>query len=316
MEEAIALCGFNCGICPAYKPNLKSDEDRVKVDEGWKKFHRTRGWIYKAHYCEGCFNIPEKAPLWSSCPIRKCVLTNNIENCGYCFDYPCPRINNMIHVAQGIAERTRKNGTQEDFQKFALPHLSKSRLDDIHQKVINTIQDTEFQPVTTSTISFPSKLNPETLSGTQFEPEKFTEALRNLHSTLESIMTLQCRTPGGQEQELKRNKENAKFLWGIGRYGKLLNPENDPSIEITTEEIKEYLKYGKYRINRKLSELTKHGIEGDFIGDKVRIRFTEKPETIIALQHYTKLLLENHSERRAYTRFWKADLSVFSEQPN
>ncbi len=33
-NEAISLCGFNCGIYPAYKLNLKIDKDRVKVDEG------------------------------------------------------------------------------------------------------------------------------------------------------------------------------------------------------------------------------------------------------------------------------------------
>lgn len=313
LDDAISLCGFNCGICPAYKPNLKSDEDRVKVDEGWKKFHRTRGWTYKEPYCEGCFNTPENAPLWSNCPIRKCVLTNNVENCGYCLDYPCSRINNMIHATQLIAKRTRENGTQDDFQKFALPHLSKSRLEEVHQKVSKTIQGAEFQPVNTSTISFPSKLNPKTLTGTQLEPEKFTEALRSLHSTLESIMTLHCRTPGGREQELKRNKDNAKFLWVIGRHGKLLGNEDELSIEITIEEIKKYLRYGKYKIKRKLPELVKHGIGGNYIDDKVRIRFTEKPETAIALQLYTQLLLENHSERTAYSRFWKADMCVFSE---
>lgn len=313
MGEAISLCGFNCGICPAYKLNLKSDEDRVKIDEGWKKFHRTRGWLYKESYCEGCFNVPEKAPLWSSCPIRKCVLTNNVENCGNCLDYPCPRINNMINATQLIAKRTRKNGTQEDFQKFALPHMSKSRLEEIHQKFTKTIQGTEFQPVNPSTISFPSKLNPETLTETQLEPEKFSKALRSLHSTLESIMTLHCRTPGGREQELKRNKDNAKLLWIIGRHGKLLANEDEPSIEITTEEIKNRLRYGKYKVKRKLSELVKYGIDGNYLDDKIRIRFTEKPETTIALQLYTQLLLENHSERTAYSRFWKADMNVFSE---
>ncbi len=313
MDDTISLCGFNCGICPAYKPNLKSDEDRVKVDEGWKKFHRTRGWTYKAAYCEGCFNILEKVPLWSSCPIRKCVLTNDVENCGFCLDYPCPRINNMIHTTQLIAKRTRETGKQEDFLKFALPHLNKSRLEEIHQKVSKTIERPEFQPINTSTISFPSILNPKKPTGTQLEPEKFTEALRNLHSTLESIMTLHCRTPGGQEQELKKYKDNAKFLWVIGRHGKFLGNDDELSIEITAEDIKKNIRYGKYKIKQKLLELVKHGIDGNYIDDKVRIRFIERPETTIALQLYKQLLLDNYSERTAYSRFWKADMSIFSE---
>lgn len=311
MDEAISLCGFNCDICPAYKPNLTSDEDRAKIDEGWKKFHKSRGWIYKQPSCEGCFNVLEKAPLWSSCPIRKCVLTNNVENCGYCPDYPCPRINNMIHITNGIAERTRKEGTEEDFQKFALPHLNQERLERIHQKM--KLTRTQIQPVN-MTVQFPLNLNPESLTGTQLEPKKFTEALQNLHSTLESMMTLHCRTPGGQEQELKRHKDNAKFLWVIGRYGTLLN-ENEPSadieIEITTEKLKN-LKYGKHKIKKILEELAKHGIEST-TEDTVRIKFVKKPETAFVLQYYTKLLLKTYSERRAYSQFWKADMTIFSE---
>ncbi len=191
--------------------------------------------------------------------------------------------------------------------------MNKSRLEEIHQKFTKTIQGTEFQLVNISTISFPSKLNPETLIETYLEPKKLSKALRSLHATLESIMTLHCRTPGGREQELKRNKDNAKFLWIIGRHGKLLANEDEPSIEITTEEIKNRLRYGKYKVKRKLLELVKHGIDGNYLDDKIRIRFTEKPETAIALQLYTQLLLENHSERTAYSRFWKADMNVFSE---
>lgn len=313
MTEAISLCGFNCSICPAYKANLKSDEDRKTVDEGWKKFHRTRGWIYKEPYCEGCFNIPEKVPLWKKCHIRRCVLTNNAENCGYCLDYPCSRINNMIRVTEAIAKRTGKTGTEEDFQKFALPFLSRSRLDEIHQGFIETTLDNDYHPVNTTTIGFPSQLNPETLEGTQLEQEKFREALQNLHYALESIMTLHCKTPGGQEQELKRNKENMKFLWVIGRYGKLLTDNDESLIEITIEEIKKYLKYGKNKVKRKLLELETHKIDGDSLKDKIRIKFTEKPEIAIALQNYANLLLKNNSERIAYSKFWKADMSIFSE---
>ncbi|MHA2203345.1 MAG: DUF3795 domain-containing protein, partial [Candidatus Hodarchaeales archaeon] len=138
MNTKISLCGFNCGICPAFKPNIRSEEDRLKVDEGWKKFHKTRGWVYEEKYCQGCFNAPE-TPLWSGCYIRKCVLTNNIGNCGDCPDYPCPRIKNMIHITKKIAERTKKEGTEEDYQKFGLPFLSEPKLDELHQEFIKTI---------------------------------------------------------------------------------------------------------------------------------------------------------------------------------
>ncbi len=312
MNEAISLCGFNCGICPAYKPNLKSDEDRMKVDEGWKKFHKTRGWVYKDPFCNGCFNEPQNAPLWSSCPIRKCVFGNNIENCGYCPDYPCSRISNMIRVTSSIAKRTKKIGNEEDFQKFALPYLGKTKLDEIHQQFVETTQDTEYYPVNTTTISFPSKLNIENVVDTQLRPEQFEKALQSLHSTIDSIMTFHCRTPGGQEQELKRNKERAKFLWIVGRYGKLQTKVDDYIIEITVTDIKQYLRYGKYKLQKKLDELTQHGIEAVYFGDKVTIKFSEDSEIALVFQKFINSLLVKYKERTAYTRFWKADMTVFT----
>jgi hypothetical protein len=141
MSSAISLCGFNCEICPAYKLNIKSEKDRESVDEGSKNFHKTRGWVYKERYCEGCFKISGKNPLWASCYIRRCVLLNDVENCGYCLDFPCPRIKNIIRATKSIAKRTKDNGTQEDYQKFALPHLNESRLKQIHQGFMETISE-------------------------------------------------------------------------------------------------------------------------------------------------------------------------------
>ncbi|MFX1516413.1 MAG: DUF3795 domain-containing protein [Promethearchaeota archaeon] len=303
MNQKISLCGFNCGICPAYKTNLKSDEDRTKVDAGWKKFHKTRGWIYEEEYCNGCFNIPE-TPLWSGCYIRKCVLKNNIENCGYCPDYPCPRIENMIHVTKKIAKRTKKEGTEEDYQKFGLPFLSEPILEELHKEFDKTLDDIETQPLNTHTVEFPTNINQEFASQ--------SEMLQDLHSTLKNILTLNTKTPGGQEQELKKKKEVLKFLWIIGRYGNLMIEDNQPSIEITIEELKKHLKYGKWRTQRKLEELVSHGIDGQYTRNKVSIKFNQNFQIVELLQKYVQMLLENNSERNAYSKFWKADMNIFS----
>ncbi|MFX0123232.1 MAG: DUF3795 domain-containing protein [Candidatus Hodarchaeota archaeon] len=307
MNKETSLCGFNCIICPAFKSNIKSEDDRLKVDEGWKRFHRTRGWIYEEDYCQGCFNV-SKAPLWSSCYIRKCVLTNNVENCGYCPDYPCPRIKNMIHITKKIAERTKKEGTQADYQKFGLPYLNESKLEELHQEYTKTVRDTGTPPLNIPTVKFPQNVTQELISRQQIRK---LELLQDLHSCLESMLTLHCKTPGGQEQELKKNKELLKFLWIIGRYGSLITDTDKSSIEITPKKIKKHLKYGKWRTERKLQELATHGIDGHYSSDKVGIKFTKNYEIAILLQKYIQILLENNSERIAYSKFWKADMNVF-----
>jgi hypothetical protein len=301
MNQKISLCGFNCGICPAYKTNIKSDKDRAKVDEGWKKFHKTRGWIYKENFCQGCFNAPE-TPLWSGCYIRKCVLTNNVENCGFCPDYPCPRIKNMIHITKKIAERAKKEGTLEDYQNFGLPFLSEPRLEELYQEFIKTIV-TESQPLNTITVDFPPKINQKYASESRI--------LQDLHATLKSILTLHCHTPGGQEQELKKNKEILKFLWIFGRYGNLITDNNQLKVEITPRELKKYLKYGKWRTQRKLEELGRHGIDGHYTSDRVCISFTRNYQLASSLKNYVQNLLQNYKERTAYSKFWKADMNLF-----
>ncbi|MFX0097858.1 MAG: DUF3795 domain-containing protein [Candidatus Hodarchaeota archaeon] len=311
MDKDISLCGFNCGLCPAYKSNLKSDKDRDMVDEGWKRFHRSGGWIYDKPYCEGCFNTSDRIPLWSNCPIRKCALKNDVRNCGYCLDYPCPRINWLIHITTLIAKRTKKEGTQEDYERFALPYLNKARLDEIHERISRAISEAEFQPLNTSTVPYPSHLNLKAFSGMKIKPDKLRTAMRKLHSTLESMLTLHCKTRGGQEQEVRRKKEGLKFLWIMGRYGKLKNGD-DPLIEITGEEIKKQLKYGRHRIKKKLQELKDYGIEGNYVENEIEVRFVEKPNVAVALQQYITILLKNHSERKAFSKFWKADMSVLS----
>jgi hypothetical protein len=160
----------------------------------------------------------------------------------------------------------------------------------------------------THTIKFPPNINQEFLLQSQIEDPEY---LQSLHSYLESVLTLQCRSPGGQEQELKQKKELLKFLWIIGRYGNLITDNDKPSIEITMKELKQYLKYGKWRTQRKLDELAPHGIDGHYFSDKIGIKFTKNYQTTILLQKYIQILLENNSERSAYSKFWKADMNVF-----
>jgi hypothetical protein len=151
--------------------------------------------------------------------------------------------------------------------------------------------------VNTSTVSFPSKLNSKALSATQLDPRKIEDALRKLRATLESMLTLYCRTPSGREQELKRKKENAKLLWTIGKYGKLETIDDEPSILITLADFKEHIGYGKHKLKTQLQELSKHGVEGTHNKGKIRVRFAEKTAAAFALKHYTRLL-QNYGRAR------------------
>ncbi|MFX0085212.1 MAG: DUF3795 domain-containing protein [Candidatus Hodarchaeota archaeon] len=234
-----------------------------------EKFYKTLGWIYKEQYCKGCFNTNKKPPLWANYHIRSCALINDVQNCGYCLDFPCPRIKNMIQATETIAKRTKDTGTQDEYQKFALPYSNKLRLEQINQEFRKTISEISYRSVNIHTMNFQAELNLEPLLDIGLNREEIEKTLQNLHSTLKSINTLHCYTKGGQEQELKRKKDKIKFFWTVGMNGKIMCDNDRILIQITLKELKDQIKYGKYRIKRKLKELENHRIKTEFVDNKI-----------------------------------------------
>jgi hypothetical protein len=57
--------------------------------------------------------------------------------------------------------------------------------------------------------------------------------------------------------------------------------------------------------------LEDHTIKADIIDDRITINFEGYPETAFTLKKYQNSLLEENSERTAFSKFWKADLSIF-----
>ena len=84
---------------------LSDDKKRVKVAKLWSRRYNASferqdincdgcksqtGWLFK--YCR-------------TCEIRQCAMGKDIENCGYCPEYPCEKLNPIFRVAPGLKER-------------------------------------------------------------------------------------------------------------------------------------------------------------------------------------------------------------------
>ena len=100
MEKMMAYCGLICTKCPAYIATQKdSDEERKKVAEMWSEEFKSE-IKFEDINCDGC--LAEKGKLFgycSQCKIRKCARVKNLENCAYCDDYPCERLNKFFGFA-------------------------------------------------------------------------------------------------------------------------------------------------------------------------------------------------------------------------
>ena len=106
MGEMIARCGFKCHLCLAFQENNKDHADQIRVAKGWSKYFDLNVPAEKIR-CNGCLpddsgglEFPDK-----NCPIRPCVIERGLENCAYCEDYPCEKLETRMSGVEEVAKR-------------------------------------------------------------------------------------------------------------------------------------------------------------------------------------------------------------------
>ena len=98
MVEIIAYCGLSCQTCPIYlttRQENKEEQARMRVEiarlckeQYWKDFE-----LEDIFDCDGCQTDGER--LFSqckNCPIRNCAREKKLENCAYCTEYACGKL--------------------------------------------------------------------------------------------------------------------------------------------------------------------------------------------------------------------------------
>jgi hypothetical protein len=93
MKEMIAYCGLACHECGAYLATVNDDnEKRAEVAAEWSK-------LFKAEIkpesinCDGCqSNTGRLFSYCNACEIRKCGHEKSVQNCAYCADYACDKL--------------------------------------------------------------------------------------------------------------------------------------------------------------------------------------------------------------------------------
>ncbi len=136
MKEKIDFCGYRCEICPAYKDNISSDEDRQAVSDGWFKYYGFRippGEIY----CDGCLAEDCSNPrrIDPECEVRACASGRRLPNCAHCDDFICEKLSKKMIDAEKIAERVGGSIPQEDFERFVKPYDSAKILEEIRKRL-------------------------------------------------------------------------------------------------------------------------------------------------------------------------------------
>jgi len=120
VKEMISFCGLTCHKCPIYLATREQDQNkklqmRIEIARQINDLYKEKMQAEDVTDCDGCKT--EKGRLFSGCKkceIRKCARDKAIENCAYCSEYPCEKL--------------------EKF--FATDTEAKARLDAIRSRII------------------------------------------------------------------------------------------------------------------------------------------------------------------------------------
>ena len=129
MNPILAACGNDCSICPRFMP--KTEAQLKSTAELWYKIgYRDHLVDNEEIKCNGC-----TTDNWCRHGIVGCTSERQLENCGQCEDYPCPRIKEAFENTAKFIPDCRKCCTDEEFQIMKKAFFEKKKnLNDWHEK--------------------------------------------------------------------------------------------------------------------------------------------------------------------------------------
>ena len=97
-NEIIAFCGIVCTDCSAYQATQTGEESALeRVAAQWKEDYHLEHVTIQDVTCDGCLGEGgRKGAHCFECDIRACGLERKVDNCAYCADYPCEKLESFF----------------------------------------------------------------------------------------------------------------------------------------------------------------------------------------------------------------------------
>jgi hypothetical protein len=324
MKDLFSKCGSNCGRCPAYRENVKTDEDRQRCSDGWHMYLGARLRPDRC-YCDGCQTPDDENPVRvvRGCNIRKCAIFNGVETCAHCSGYPCVDLRGVAGTVSRERTEARLGAPvlEGDYLAFIEPYELIEHLDEIRASLgPEDIVEMTKASVRPAIVDFPVDLS---LS------KEETAALEALHGLLAEVGTAADVSYARQVALKKRRQNLLKMLWAFGRFGEP-GEEDGPHLAIDGEtyltqkiqsnysRVKDYFKViEEYGVRCEHVPLTEEGWltpKGALRkrGWFMKMRFDDDAggaSALTALQSYTAKLDEKYG-KGAFRYFSKADMRV------
>lgn len=324
MNDLIAVCGANCGHCPSYKNNVRTDEDRKRTSDGWHKYLGFRLSPEKLLRCDGCLMPTEENPVRyfkSGCYLRKCAEKNGVETCAYCSGFPCEdlRLHEAPYTREAIASQIGISSNEipeDDYLTYIEPYEGTKHLDAARDSLAP-------EDIVQMSKPFPKKPNPFPDLHLSHEEAR---AFHNVYQLLSHIIAITGDTHARETVLEKRRKYLLKLLYVLGVHGKL----KEDALVIGSEPYLAQLKgipfYSDSKaINERFKMLEEFGIHCELVpvekgwstpkgalrktGWYIKMSFDGigGVQTLEALQKYAKTLDRKYG-KKAYRYFSKADM--------
>jgi len=336
LQVLFAKCGNNCGRCPSYKENLKTDEDRQRCSDGWEKYLGFRLSPGKLRLCDGCQAPDAENPILyykNGCTIRRCAVFNGAQTCAHCSVYPCEDLKAFQDVnRKEIEARIRTPIPEEQYLTFIEPYENLKHLDEIRASLgqEDIVEPTKPPPFKPKTVDFPEDL--------PFSKEE-TSAFKALHRLVRTINTVDADTYAMQERLKKRRHYFLKLLWTFGLWGEL-KEEGGLHLVLDGDIYLEQKLAGRYStvVDHHFKTLEGYGVHCEHIAlgegwllpsgwlrrrgkgwDKgwlMKMAFDDNAGGVSALEAlkvYTAKLNEKYG-KRAFRYFSKADMRVLGDE--
>jgi hypothetical protein len=327
MKDLFSKCGANCGRCPAYRENVRTDEDRQRCSDGWHKYLGVRLNVQRC-YCDGCQTPDDESPVLVfgkyGCKIRRCTVFNGAETCAHCSAYPCEDVRTQFSFdsesRDKLAARLGAPIPEEEYLTFIEPYELHKHLDQIRASLApEDIVEMTLVSLKPKVTRFPDDL--------PFPQEPF----KALHRLLAGVGAVEGVPHVRLAALTERRRHLLRMLWTFGRFGEP-REEGGSHLAIDSEtylaqkiqssysQVMDYFKtlgeYGVYCEHVPLTEegwLTPKGAlrKGGWF---MKLSFGDEAggaPALKALQSYTARLDEEYG-KRAFRYFSSADMRVLS----
>jgi len=338
MKDMFAKCGCNCGHCPAFEGNAKTNEDRQRCSDGWAKYLGARLRPDRIS-CKGC-QSPEP---WKTenllpdrgCNIRPCAAHNSVKNCAYCSEHPCKELRMRIpgeDFKEIIEKRIGASMPEDDYLAFIKPYEGLKHLKEIRArlKIKDIAKPLKVNPLKAKIVEFPNNL-----------PflKKQIAVLKKLHNLLTDIISARADRYSRQILLKRRRPHILSLLWLVGLYGNIKNGKHpqlilDGRIHGSRKQcswmVRKYDNTFHAFVRQGANMLHDYGVRWEFKplkkGWLLKLSFKEKAggkEALKALRKYVVSLAEKYGEPvyarnsrlkwKAFALFSKADMRVLGK---